>query len=347
MERGAEEAATCLLVLENKLLATAARTLPAGPVGGIRFVPFSPGCSAADQPRCRAVLHRAMYDLALSRASAAATERLALLRELEARGIALEPLASVERFADRGALCRMLARIDGVRQPRFVEVRSEGASVAEAAGSAGLRFPLLCKPLLASGPASSHDLAIVLHEAGLDGIRAPVLLQEYVPHGGKLIKAYCVGGRAHVAERASLPDLRATRQPPAMLRFNSHQPLPGAHELAHAVVPAETPAETPAKTPAEAAELGAELRARASRLVVWLAERIGLKLLGVDLIVARDDAEPQDPGELLIVDINYFPSGAATKFPEAAEALASFVRGLIDDHPSTDVRMIQTHDFKQ
>ena len=67
-------------------------------------------------------------------------------------------------FADRAALCRALeaAGPSVVRQPRYLEVCASapggsgggggGGSVLEAARAAGLRLPLLCKPLLACGP---------------------------------------------------------------------------------------------------------------------------------------------------------------------------------------------------
>ena len=47
----------------------------------------------------------------------------------------------------------------------YLEVRasaSGGRSVLEAARAAGLRLPLLYKPLLACGPPASHELAVSL-----------------------------------------------------------------------------------------------------------------------------------------------------------------------------------------
>lgn len=84
----------------------------------------------------------------------------------------------------------------------------EGSSFAAAAQqlqAAGLRYPLLAKPVWADGREGSHALAVVGTQAGLrrlvEGRAAgesaghfalPVLLQQYVDHGGCLFK---VGGR--------------------------------------------------------------------------------------------------------------------------------------------------------
>lgn len=76
----------------------------------------------------------------------------------------------------------------------------EGTSFAAAAAqlrAAGLRYPLLAKPVWADGREGSHALAVVGSEAGLrqlvegragEGFGLPVLVQEYVEHGGCLFK---------------------------------------------------------------------------------------------------------------------------------------------------------------
>ena len=63
---------------------------------------------------------------------------------------------------------------------------------------ARMRPPFLAKPLWADGRDGAHGLAVVHDEGGLAqlvggggprGIRLPVMLQQYVEHGGCLFKA--------------------------------------------------------------------------------------------------------------------------------------------------------------
>ena len=47
-----------------------------------------------------------------------------------------------------------------------------------------LRFPLIAKPLVADGTAKSHKMSLVYHREGLAKLRPPLVLQEFVNHGG-------------------------------------------------------------------------------------------------------------------------------------------------------------------
>lgn len=133
-------------------------------VHGVRFLLHDPDPEVEEEPplpACDLVVHKAVNDLALLRdGDAAAAARYATLQKLAARGVPmLDPLESMPLFADRAALCRALeAAGPSVRQPRYLEVCASdgGVSVLEAARAAGLRLPLLCKPLLACGPPASN-----------------------------------------------------------------------------------------------------------------------------------------------------------------------------------------------
>ena len=131
-------------------------------VHGARFLLHGPDPEVEEGsplPSCDLVVHKAVNDLALLHDGDAAA-RYATLQKLAARGVPmLDPLESMPLFADRGALCRALeaAGPSVVRQPRYLEVcaSSGSGSVLEAARAAGLRLPLLCKPLLACRPPAS------------------------------------------------------------------------------------------------------------------------------------------------------------------------------------------------
>ena len=85
---------------------------------------------------------------------------------------------------------------------------------------ARMRPPFLAKPLWADGRDGAHGLAVVHDEGGLAqlvggggprGIRLPVMLQQYVEHGGCLFKA-----------RPGASDLVGSRLPVMLQRVVEH-----------------------------------------------------------------------------------------------------------------------------
>lgn len=70
-----------------------------------------------------------------------------------------------------------------------------------------LRFPVIAKPLVADGSAKSHKMSLVYHKAGLLKLRPPLVLQEFVNHGGVIFKIFVVGDFVKCVRRKSLPDV--------------------------------------------------------------------------------------------------------------------------------------------
>ncbi|XP_057763330.1 inositol-tetrakisphosphate 1-kinase 1-like isoform X1 [Arachis stenosperma] len=70
-----------------------------------------------------------------------------------------------------------------------------------------LKFPVIAKPLVADGSAKSHKMALVFSHDGLNKLKPPIVLQEFVNHGGVIFKVYVVGERVRCVKRKSLPDV--------------------------------------------------------------------------------------------------------------------------------------------
>uniref|UniRef100_A0A1D1Z4V7 Inositol-tetrakisphosphate 1-kinase n=1 Tax=Anthurium amnicola TaxID=1678845 RepID=A0A1D1Z4V7_9ARAE len=70
-----------------------------------------------------------------------------------------------------------------------------------------LRFPVISKPLVADGSAKSHKMALVYHRDALFKLKPPLVLQEFVNHGGVIFKVYVVGDYVKCVKRKSLPDV--------------------------------------------------------------------------------------------------------------------------------------------
>ncbi|XP_020206206.1 inositol-tetrakisphosphate 1-kinase 1 [Cajanus cajan] len=70
-----------------------------------------------------------------------------------------------------------------------------------------LKFPVIAKPLVADGSAKSHKMALVFNHDGLNSLKPPVVVQQFVNHGGVIFKVYVVGERVRCVKRKSLPDV--------------------------------------------------------------------------------------------------------------------------------------------
>ncbi|KAK9120553.1 hypothetical protein Syun_018170 [Stephania yunnanensis] len=71
----------------------------------------------------------------------------------------------------------------------------------------GLKFPMIAKPLVADGSAKSHKMSLVFNRDGLKKLKPPIVLQEFVNHGGVIFKVYVVGDYVKCVKRKSLPDV--------------------------------------------------------------------------------------------------------------------------------------------
>ncbi|KAK8477892.1 hypothetical protein V6N13_060431 [Hibiscus sabdariffa] len=70
-----------------------------------------------------------------------------------------------------------------------------------------LKFPVIAKPLMADGSAKSHKMTLVFNRDGLNKLKPPIVLQEFVNHGGVIFKVYVVGDYVQCVKRKSLPDV--------------------------------------------------------------------------------------------------------------------------------------------
>lgn len=68
-------------------------------------------------------------------------------------------------------------------------------------------FPLIAKPLVADGTADSHNMALVFNKNGLKNLHPPLVLQDFVNHGGVIFKVYVVGNYVQCVKRSSLSDI--------------------------------------------------------------------------------------------------------------------------------------------
>lgn len=215
--------------------------------------------------------------------------------------------------------------------------------------AAGMAPPYIVKPVAACGLKDSHSMALVLDNAALPGLALPLpaVVQEFVNHGGMQHKVYVMGDLVYSTCRPSIPDVRTAETPaPPMAASADSASTSGdcggaasARSIVHyfdslASLPTRLPdgfAAQLAPTAAEAsASEGAEPFTSASssgrpldmavvrRIVAYLRQRLGLRLMGFDVVVCCKS------GDHLVVDVNYFPN-----YRDAPDGLSDVFRALL------------------
>ncbi|KAI8466129.1 MAG: inositol 1, 3, 4-trisphosphate 5/6-kinase-domain-containing protein [Monoraphidium minutum] len=249
-----------------------------------------------------------------------------------------------------------------VRAPRQVEI-PEGAAEADvraALASAGLAPPLLCKPLWADGREGSHGLAVLHDLGGLAGLlaggagpelRPPLVVQQYVEHGGALFKVYVMGGQTALVRRPSLsvPQLGGGAGVQRLPRVSCSGAL-ARHAAAAAAAAAADGGGEGAQPAAAAVATPPEWVTRAAAAA--LRERLGVSLFNFDMICPQEhahsegglageggggggdgggEAAARGPLSYLIVDINYWPG--IDKLPSFEGRFAEFLRSACEGEP--------------
>lgn len=167
-----------------------------------------------------------------------------------------------------------------------------------------LKFPVIAKPLVANGKDESHKMALVYDAEGLTALKPPLVLQEFVNHGGVIFKVYVAGKHIECVKRPSLPDIPEEKLSTlsGMLPFSQISNVE-AHSMVidKAVMPPM--------------DFVYDMANR-------LREGLGLNLFNFDMF--RDG---NDESRYLVIDINYFPGYA--KIPSYETMLTNFFLDVV------------------
>uniref|UniRef100_A0A2C9U0L9 Inositol-tetrakisphosphate 1-kinase n=1 Tax=Manihot esculenta TaxID=3983 RepID=A0A2C9U0L9_MANES len=125
----------------------------------------------------------------------------------------LDPPDAIQHLHNRQSMLQCVADMNlsnsygKVDVPRQLVIKKDAASIPDAVTKAGLMLPIVAKPLVADGSAKSHELSLAYDQPSLQKLEPPLVLQEFVNHGGVLFKVYIVGEAIKVVRRFSLPDV--------------------------------------------------------------------------------------------------------------------------------------------
>uniref|UniRef100_A0A0E0M4X9 Inositol-tetrakisphosphate 1-kinase n=1 Tax=Oryza punctata TaxID=4537 RepID=A0A0E0M4X9_ORYPU len=228
----------------------------------------------------------------------------------------LDPPNAIQHLHNRQSMLQEVADLNlsnvygEVCTPRQLVIMKDPLSIPSAVAKAGLTLPLVAKPLVVDGTSKSHELSLAYVETSLSMLDPPLVLQEFVNHGGILFKVYVVGETIRVVRRFSLPDVNIydLENNDGIFRFPRVSCATNNAEDAE-VDPSI--AELPPKPLLE--KLGRELR-----------RRLGLRLFNFDMI-----REHGRKDRYYVIDINYFPGYG--KMPGYEHIFIDFLLSLVQN----------------
>lgn len=190
----------------------------------------------------------------------------------------------------------------------------------------GLKFPVIAKPLVADGSAKSHKMSLVFNQDGLNKLRPPTVLQEFVNHGGVIFKVYVVGEHVQCVKRKSLPDVseEKLRCLEGSLSFS---------QVSNVTTHEKNDDKYLKKMNLEDVEMPPERFI--TDIARGLRQAIKLHLFNFDVI--RDS---RVGNRYLVIDINYFPGYA--KMPSYETALTDFFWDIVHEKDTAD-RLREVH----
>ncbi|CAJ2630378.1 unnamed protein product [Trifolium pratense] len=229
--------------------------------------------------------------------------------------IVLDPPDAIQHLHNRQSMLQDVVDLNlsdcngkvGIPRQLVITKDKNPSTIPYEVNKAGLKLPLVAKPLVVDGSAKSHELFLAYDEFSLSELEPPLVLQEFVNHGGLLFKIYIVGDSIKVVRRFSLPNIskRELSKVSGVYRF---------------------PRVSCAAASADDADLDPSIaehppRPLLERLAKELRHRLGLRLFNVDMI-----REYGTKDVFYVIDINYFPGFG--KMPDYEHVFTDFLLNL-------------------
>ncbi|KAM7258060.1 hypothetical protein ACFE04_013801 [Oxalis oulophora] len=194
-----------------------------------------------------------------------------------------------------------------------------------------LNFPVIAKPLVADGSAKSHKMALVFNHEGLNKLKPPIVLQEFVNHGGVIFKVYVVGNYVKCVKRKSLPDVSEEKLKclEGSLSFSQVSNLNSQERNGD-----NDNDEDEEKNTINKFMDDTELPPQSfiTDIAIGLGKALKLNLFNFDVI--RDT---ERGNRYLVIDINYFPGYA--KMPAYESVLTDFFCDIMNDKITLNIEV--------
>lgn len=126
--------------------------------------------------------------------------------------IVIDPPDAIQRLRNRISMLKVVSELTLPQQLQTFGIPNQiviydSATLSDPDMVAGLQFPVISKPIVADGSTKSHEMSLVFNVDGLKKLKPPIVLQEFISHGGVLFKVYVVGEYVKCVKRQSLPDV--------------------------------------------------------------------------------------------------------------------------------------------
>ncbi|CAL9111013.1 unnamed protein product [Musa textilis] len=234
----------------------------------------------------------------------------------------VDPPLAITRLHNRISMLQVVSELNIPQQRETFGIPSQlviydygtlDSSVVEA-----LRLPIIAKPLVADGSAKSHKMSLVFHRDNLLKLKPPLVLQEFVNHGGVVFKVYVVGDYVQCVKRKSLPDVTEEDVGDSGISVTfSH------------VSNITTQDSSKAEYYRQLDEAEMPPLSFVTEIARGLRRALGLRLFNFDVI--RD---VKVGTHYLVIDINYFPGFA--KMPSYEEVLTDFFWNIVHEKEPKD-----------
>ncbi|XP_068628880.1 inositol-tetrakisphosphate 1-kinase-like [Battus philenor] len=195
----------------------------------------------------------------------------------------------------------------------------------------GVQFPVICKPTIAHGSKSAHEMILIFNKYGLNACKPPCVVQSFVNHNAVLHKVFIVGNRYHICERPSLKN------------FYACDDLDPIFYSTGEVCKADSQSTLSILDPHDKADVKMTLNENKIKTIIRVLERkIGLLLAGFDVVIDNIT------GNHAVIDINVFPS--YDNFPNFFEHLLDCIdenlfRTCNGDNSYASVKINPNDDF--
>ncbi|XP_013191534.1 inositol-tetrakisphosphate 1-kinase [Amyelois transitella] len=180
----------------------------------------------------------------------------------------------------------------GIFTPTFAEFTTNDTEMnAAIMRQRGVVFPVICKPTIAHGSKSAHEMVVIFNEKGLSVCRPPCVVQSFVNHNAVLHKVFLIGNRYHICKRPSLKN------------FYASEDLEPIFYSTGEVCKADSQSTLSILDPQDKADIRMTLNEEKIKSVIRVLRReIGLLLAGFDVVIDNET------GDHAVIDINVYPS---------------------------------------
>jgi len=284
---------------------------------GLKLVKIDLNHPLEDQGPFSAIIHK-MTDV-IARANLGDAESVAVVERFEhftlanPRVVIIDPFDSLRQLLDRYKTYSTISAnfvTEEVFVPPFVDlVSSDVNENIRKLREAGVRYPFVCKHVVAHGSRMAHQMAIVFHEGAVKDCEPPCVAQTFVPHDALLFKVFVVGSKYFVVERPSLKNFEAAERD--TIFFDSHDVSKPDSVSSLSILDED-----------EKCDGRPTLRAESlDKLVAMLRSTLRMSLFGVDIVIEKST------GLYAIIDINAFPGyeGVPDFFTHVTQLLKELV----------------------